>query len=163
MVSAPPNPSVPTMKLYAQNDTVNVENSISCVFSTINPAINADELHCQAIISVPNGMHFTSLSDAERDSGQCIMNFNLKPGELSKVNVNFATENMGEYVISGVAYYYFGDNKTDTGTTNFSTTVHIVQRGAPTNGATPGFTSLEAIIGMISGVLLVWLRSTRNH
>jgi hypothetical protein len=146
------------MKLYAQNDTVNVENPVSCVFSTINPAINADELHCQAIISVPNGMHFTSLSDAERESGQCIMNFNLKPGELSKVNVNFATENLGEYVISGVAYYYFGDNKTDAGTTNFSTTVHIVQRGAPTNGATPGLTSLEAGIAILACVVYLCRR-----
>jgi hypothetical protein len=161
IASALINSATPVLKLYAQNDTVNMENPVNCVFSAINPATNIDILHCQAIISVPNSMHVTSRSAAERDSGQCVINFDLKPGELSKSDITFMTDNIGEYTISGVAYYYYGNNVNDTGTTNFTTTVHALQRGAPTNGATPGLTGIEAIIGLISCIL--WIRSTRRN
>jgi hypothetical protein len=144
--------SVPVMKLYAQTNTFSTNDTISCVFSAINPTTNTDIMHCQTIISAPNGMRVIAPSGVDSDSGQFTMSFDLKPGQLSKANVSFATKNTGDYEITGVSYYYFGNDVSNGGTIGFNTTVHAVDP-TPERPPTPGFTSVVAILAMIGCVL----------
>jgi hypothetical protein len=156
------NSSEPVMKLYAQNATAYTNDPIICSFSAINPITNADTLHCQAIISVPNGMRIATVDSAANGTGQYIMNFNLRPGELSEANIYFVANSAGDYQVTGVSYYNFGSNNTDTGTTQFNTTIHVSDKPSPTQaGNTPGLTSLESVIAMIGCV--TWLHMKRKN
>jgi hypothetical protein len=146
--AASANQAAPVAKLYSSKLFYTVGEKGTYVFSILNPATNTGKVHCQVVISVPNGLHLESQSTTERSTGQSIMNFDLEPGQLSTTNMNFTTDKYANYEIKGVTYYSFANDNNSTGSVEFGNNMSIQ--------ATPGFDALTTcFVGLLACVFLL--------
>lgn len=181
----------PVVKFRPVNDVVDKSQDGIVELFMSNPSLNDVNLHVDAYVDVPSGMHVYGEGFAQASAaGTTYGTFEVPPGTARTIHVNIKSEKVGKFTLHFSGMYYPGTNKDlfqplsltypitvnepspnpdDSSPTNPEQIKSDVT-GTPTQKQTkeagakvwiPGFTSIFALCAIIFAGLLALYRRNR--
>lgn len=158
----------PSVSLTSTKNIVEATDPAILTLSMINPGVNDVNLQVDVILKAPSGVYVTATSFASSGSNQNIGHFNVRPGEENHITIQITSSELGEKAVESQVIYFPEGDKDDYHMLQQTMSVHVKEKSKTTptpvpiendkeDGVkieTPGFSIINAFIGMI-GVLLI--------
>lgn len=106
---APLRPSTASVNLYGEKTDVELGDNILLKLSAVS-LITKPKMKVQVIIIPPSGMSVTSSEFVKSGAGQFTTTYELNPGDGRDIEVIIASNQVGNYKVTGRIVYYFGDD-----------------------------------------------------
>lgn len=104
----------PTVKIRPVNDQIKKDQDGTVEIYMDNPSLNDVDLHVDARISVPSGIHVYGQGFGEAGAAGTVMGtFDIPPGKARTIYITIKAEKIGDFSAQFSGLYYPGDNKDD--------------------------------------------------
>lgn len=150
----------PTVKVRPVNDEIKKDQDGMVEIYMDNPSLNDVDLHVDARISVPSGIHVYGQGFGEAGAAGTVMGtFDIPPGKARTIYITIKAEKIGDFSAQFSGLYYPGDNKDDYQPISLTHPFKVLEASVKPNEpgttvptekkpATPGMTVVVAILAI---------------